>query len=288
LTNLPPIDPERLAALIDGRLSDTDAAAVRAQLALTDDETLASFADAMAVSTELNPPSASSDATPIGGHKRWRWFIPTVVLAAATLMAVVLVRPGRLTGSYLPAELVAAVPVAGSAPAAVWGATRGASPTMSPRARAVRVGARLADFEVEVRRGDTTKAAAREILELLDQVSGASSALAGLRSYTMVSGAALSASQRTALGRQAMELGGPTFAKVGTYLEAARLATAVGDVGFFDRFATETLSPVERDSRLDSSIRSSLQQLEVLVNARPRDAVAIHQAVTQLLLVLTR
>src|SRR3569833_2178062 len=84
------IDPERLAALMEGKLSASEAAAVRAELAASDPELLAAFADAGAVASELG---IINDAPAIRPASRRRsiygWSALGALAAAALVFAVV-------------------------------------------------------------------------------------------------------------------------------------------------------------------------------------------------------
>lgn len=116
------IDPERLAALLDGRLGDADAAVVRAQLADADDDTLSAYADAVAVSAELGEAATPGVVSIESARKARRWRTPAfAAAAAAAAVAVFMFRPSVATDVSRPALYAAALPAgATSAGSPVW------------------------------------------------------------------------------------------------------------------------------------------------------------------------
>ena len=87
------VDPERLAALLDGRLSDELAVAVRTQLAAADASVVSAYADAIAIAEEL-----SGEIPRITGvvevitirtpPKRSKWRVAAVLFVLAALAAL--------------------------------------------------------------------------------------------------------------------------------------------------------------------------------------------------------
>ncbi|AHG89065.1 hypothetical protein J421_1528 [Gemmatirosa kalamazoonensis] len=210
-----PVDAERLAAFLDGRLNVREREALLAELAESDDARDA-LGDVAAVLRDLEqsgvvkqtdldtlgtmppepPPTvrdpttaidasappgadrATGDVRDIGSARvrRTPWW---GALAAAVLVAAVglslYARAGRADD---PAALVAALGDARpSAGEPTWSATRGAGPALAPRARAVRFGALAAALQLAARTRDTSAASlARRAAALLDDVSGAAPA----------------------------------------------------------------------------------------------------------------
>lgn len=287
LTDSPHIDPERLAALLDGRLDAAQAAAVRAQLATASDDILTAYADAVTVSAEL-----TRDIAPISsarGGRRWL-ALSSIGAVAAAALAVVVVRSERNpSAGYRPGVLAAAIPLNAPGPdAPVWGTTRGGAVTVEQRSRSVRIGALLVDLEVGMRRDDHGRAAAGAIARLLQGVPVGATASAPLQAYADSRDATMSTDRRRELGQMALQLMDGTLADAGAYLEAARLATSSGDASFFDAAPASVLTRLERRQDLDSTTRSAVKQLISLTAARPRDAVAIHTAIEDLLRILAR
>ena len=104
------MDPERLAALIDARLSEEERELLLAELARSDDGTLAILADTAAARDEL-----ARDVTPI--RRRLQWVVPLAAAAAVTAIwlgwppEAPFARLGRLAG----APALAVLPVRGGA-----------------------------------------------------------------------------------------------------------------------------------------------------------------------------
>ena len=269
------IDPERLAALIDGRLSEAEVGALRAELAHADDDTLAAFADAIAL-TE-SPARSDATGTPadrsivsIHSARRWRYLI-VGALAAAALITVVLARP-RTDGSvnnaaFAPQQLASALATSGGTDGTrPWGVTRGGS-AVSDGARAARIGALLTDFELRSSPDSTTRAIARELADLLADVPGGSSVALEFRA--IADGNTPDATARRSAAGHAMLLADGAILRAAAWLEAARIASAGGDAAFFARFPgeralgevnpPEDTSAPERDamSRLRTAVRPS-------------------------------
>jgi hypothetical protein len=282
------IDPERLAALLDGRLSDADAVALRQQLAAADDDMLSAYADAVVVARELdaaNPGSvelAAKTTIPIDtarrrrSHRRW---IVGAAAAAAAVATVIIWRPTRLADGYAPAQFAAAIPAgARGLEESAWSSTRGGD-GLSARARAARVGALLIDLELDVARGYSTRDHLLAVVALLAASPGGSPVAASLRAIAADSVVRLTGPRLNELGRQAIAVVEPSPAIAGAYLEAARVAAAAGDTAFFSRYAPSVLSKLDVTPITDADIRA----LESLVAAQPRDPIELSAAATRLL-----
>ena len=280
------IDPERLAALLDGRLSDTEAAEVRRQLAAADDDTLSAYADAAAVAGEL---AGESRVVPIRSapSARRRWLIPAAAAAAAAIAAVIVWRP-RPSNEYPPSSYAEALPRGARAPDdPVWGRTRGAGDGLQDRARAARIGALLTDLDVDAVRGDSTQQHAEALVRLIQGMLAGGTVAAQLPADSL---AHLSRQTIASVGRQATMLATDSaFVTAGAYLEAARIATTAGDVTFFDQRPPTALSALRRDqASLDPPTKDALVAFDNVVQARPRDAARLGEAVQRLLRALTQ
>ena len=289
------IDPERLAALLDGRLSDAEAAEVRRQLAAADDDTLSAYADAAAVAGELAGESVGestgkSDVVPIRSapSARRRWLIPAAAAAAAAIAAIIVWRPARPSNEYPPSSFAEAVPTGARAPDdPVWGRTRGAGDGIQDRARAARIGALLTDLDVDALRGDSTQQHAEALVRLIQGTLGGASVAAQLSPDSL---AHLSRQTIERVRGQATALIGDSAAvAAGAYLEAARIATGAGDVTFFDKRPPTPVSALMRDqTSLDPSAKDALVVFDSLAQTRPRDAARLSEAVQRLLRALTQ
>jgi hypothetical protein len=296
LTEPAHIDPARLAALLDGRLSDADAAAVRAQLAAADDDTLAAYADAIAVSDELGEPGAVAPGvgTPVvpirSARRRRRWMTPTIAVAASVAAIIVLtVRSSqRGTGIYEPFALVAALPATVALPTShPWSVTRGSVMNISDRARAARVGVLLTDLELGAVRRDSARPEAMELATLVRNAPGSAPLVAALREYAAPRSSSLSARDRRALEAQAIRLVNVPFASAGAYLEAARLATAAGDRTFIERFPLASLSSLD-STQLDPAALAALRAAVAATHPPAPDLRTVHAAIENLLRLLAR
>ncbi|HEV7591175.1 MAG TPA: hypothetical protein VGO40_23895, partial [Longimicrobium sp.] len=157
-----PIDPERLGALLDGRLTGRERAELLARVAASD-EGMEVFADALAVTDELEgedrraaEAAADPRVLPFRSPVRRPAWRPGPRLALAASLAAVAVgvaawgigRRGAVSddpGRY--AALLARPGLPAGWDAAPWTAARAAGEALAPRARAVRVGARITDLE---------------------------------------------------------------------------------------------------------------------------------------------
>ncbi|MEP6622040.1 MAG: hypothetical protein ABJE47_22145 [bacterium] len=289
MTHSKDLDPARLAALIDGRLSDADAAELRKQLAAADDDSLAAFADAVVIAGEItsNPDVAghnSRDVIPLAPRRRPRWVLPAFASAAA-IAAVTVISLSRASRSdgYPPGALATAVPSSAALPESpLWNITRGAAEQLSPRVQAVRIGVLLTDLELRTLRRDTVAREYASLSALLDGVRGADSIASAMRH------APSAATDRQALGQKALEAVDLSLARAGAYLEAARLATGVGDTSFVDRFVVTGLAVAQRSPLLDDASRSALRQAAQALGKRPRSAGDIHAVMDASLRVLTQ
>ena len=275
MTNPQHIDPERLAALLDGRLSDVEAAGARADLANADEETLSAYADAVAVIADVN--STADHVTAIGSARSRRWIAPAAALAAAAVLVVLVLRRGPATEQYSPSMYAMAMPsTAHAADSPVWSVTRGGSADVSDRARAVRIGVLLTDLQLDALRGDSAKRHAATLASLIEARMGNGVHAAAAREFVDGSTMQLSSEQSKRIGAEALRAADSGLVSAGAWLEAARIASVIGDSDFFDR-APMPAAPADIDA---SALRS-------LISTKPRDVTAIRGAVEQLLRSIT-
>lgn len=234
------IDPERLAALLDGRLDADERAALLAQLEESP-EMLQVWADALAVQDEL----ASEDETlntPVTRRatRRWNDFPASwMVLAAAVLLAIVapLAWRARRPALQSPMELASRVDIA-SGPAASagppWSQTRGATQPAQRSGRAIRIGARLVDLEVLARANDSNAArVALELSAMMSELPAGGPVAVAFRSLAQRSVSSDPAALRDAISA-AEAVAGRNDVRAGAWLEAARLAAVRHDSAFFE------------------------------------------------------
>jgi hypothetical protein len=231
------IDPQLLAALIEGRLSEPRRSELLARLAKSPDD-LALIADVATVSAEGQP-----SITPIadrGSRKRWRpgnlgWLAIAAAVVGVTTISVLQREATQERG--LPPDLAFAFPS--------WrGSTRGDAVPIDSVALSWRVGTRLADLDAAIAARDSARVAefAREIETLLSAASaGLASTVFG--SIADSAGADSEQLERLAkLGRDGLTRRvDPRITSLATWMEETRIA-AYGDTASVRRRAEENAS----------------------------------------------
>jgi hypothetical protein len=282
--NQPVIDPEQLAALLDGRLSSAARRELLSRLAGSD-QTLEAYADAAAVLNELRP-------------GRPRWLAPTRWIAIAAMLAGVALAPWLWTRARSgdrddPGRFVAllASPT-GGLPAGwnanPWGSVRGADEPLTPGARAARLGGRLVDLELAVQRRDTSAAAvAADIGALLETIPAAGPVGAMYRDVGRRAGAGPQELKPllARAGSAAANLAGPDLVQLGAWAEAARIAAAAQDAGFFRaRQSRATLARAAMLAGLTEPARAAIGRLQPALAAEGTpDWSALGRDLTELL-----
>ncbi len=251
------IDPARLAALLDGRLTGDERRSLLARLAASE-EWAAVYADATAALGAEQP--AAGELRPSAGSSRiWRWSRGSQFLTAAASIAVILVGAywmlGRQPRAADPVSLAVghlASPDQGLFAGwedRGWSTTRGSGVPRSDAARAARVGALSVDLELALRSGDSAaRALARDIGVLLRDLP-ASAPVVSL--YDAISAGATGSSgtdvEAAARARPATIalLDAKGFAD-GALVEAARIAASRRDTAFFASHAGRELVSLAR------------------------------------------
>jgi hypothetical protein len=282
-----PIDPERLGALLDGRVKGRERDELLARLAASD-EGLEAFADALAVHDELRDEDAraaeaADDPRVVPFRRpvrRAAWGRgPRLALAAALAAAALGIATWGLDrgrggaddpGRY--AALLGAPGLPAGWEASPWTAARAAGETLDPRARAVRVGARITDLEAAAAAGDPAGArqAAAEVGALLGDLPAAGPAASVYDEIGRRAGepAAALAPLREQGRRTAAALAGEEGVALGAWAEAARLAAARRDQRFFRAHATRrALQAAAGDAALPPSARSAVEGIRAALAA---------------------
>lgn len=306
-------DPERLAALLDGRLEDAERDRLLARLAADGDD-LALYAEAAAIQRALEeedaavlapasaPPHTApppADPAPEPGVVRLRRPIRGVdrrlALLAAVLAGVTLLplawrasRPGAVSS---PAQAVAMLESRdGGLPAGSderpWVRTRGGGDPLAGRSRAARVGALAVDLELALRAGDVEegKRLAGEIhVALEDAPAVAGTGFASLAGSPSTDRGELLAELESAMER-ATGFVDADFVAIGGWAEAARLAVLRGDAAFFRSRRTEgTLARAQSLLAGDDAAASALRAIAAARASDPPDWPALREAVDTLL-----
>jgi hypothetical protein len=242
------IDTERLAALMDGKLSASEAAAVRAQLAGADPETIAAYADAVAIANELGL-TAPTAAEPRGARSACarRSFTGWAVLglAAAAVLAFIFVSGPRADAASA-ARLVASLPTTVTVPTTeAWPARRGANDDMPARVRAARLGASFVDFELAVRTTDTAavRRSASSIVSLAEGLPGTAGITAQYRDIASGHGVALphpGDPDRQKVNSAVARIAGQTYVNAGAAAEVVRAVASTGDSAAVARLCNQS------------------------------------------------
>lgn len=298
------IDDERLAALLDGRLDERERADLLARLAQSDED-YEVLADSAGVLQELEaagverlrvsetaPPAQPGEAErpaeremipirprPARGWRRpgARWLALAAVLAGVALVPVLW---SRIHPSGLPPGWINDRP---------WATTRGAGDLLTPEARAVRLGALLADLEVAVQSRDSaaTSLLAAQIEALLADVPASGPITAIYREVGKR--AADRPGQLEGRLRQGREAVGTLVAEdlvgLGAWTETARLAAVRRDEEFFR--TRETRAVLEGAANLPSlptPARAVVERIRNATSTREHlDWGALERDLTQLL-----
>ena len=310
----PEIDPERIAALLDGRLSGQERDALLSQLA-SSREHLELFADASIIAGELGVASSAAEAASTSNMNdvrplRVREATPnrhtistgrprrrTRVWTAAMVVGVLIVAsPWALRragfrgespsqGGSIIAQVEPGIPAGWDG--TPWSATRSESAALTPQARAVRIGARLADLELTIAAGDSAAGGVvDDVIALLAGVPLSGSVSQVYEALRDSIGAA--PSQLTPLVQRGHEgaaaLLGRSDVALGTWTETARIASVRKNSAFFaSPQTTQTLRDLTA-SAADQRTRGALSKLAALLPvSSATDWSSLEAATTELL-----
>jgi hypothetical protein len=274
----PQVDAEKLAALLDGRLSERERATVLAQLAGSP-ELRETYADAIAALGTAE--TAGSPVVPIESRvRRRRWGPVAAWVGLAAVLAGVVLLPavrGRLrsSGPGTPGDFVellrepgAALPTGWDTPA--WSSTRGPSDPLTPEARAARIGARIVDLEVAIAARDS--AAGRIAQELVLLLEGAPAGAPVAAMFREVAGKVDAPSPELTrklddASAAATVLAGAEQVRLGAWAEAARIAAVTRDTAFFG--TDDAFRPLERARRLPVLTPPARLVVDAIIRAKP-------------------
>jgi tetratricopeptide (TPR) repeat protein len=156
----PCLDPETVAALVDGRLSGDELAAAKAHLEACDD--CAEFAAELTIAVDAAPaaPSAIPARVGPGPNRRWTWIGPALA-AAAVIVLVVRLQPGWFFGGANGDPRLAALVAAAGTERSVEGRLTGGFPYGALRTPD-RSGGRGENYRLMAAAGELQQAADRD------------------------------------------------------------------------------------------------------------------------------
>jgi hypothetical protein len=220
------VDIERLAAMLEGTVSDEERRALMAKLG-TSDSAVSAFADAALIHA-----AETNNVRPISMWARnqtWIGLAASVALVVGIGSVLMrgesdnltridqLVRMGSLTASLNPYDL--------------WDATRGANIPDRAIARGIRFGALLFDLHARVLNSDSTATdAALRLGSFLSEIPGAGSIASEFRRLGEASVSLPALARPTANAEQLL---GADPIRAGAWLQAARHAAQRRDADFF-------------------------------------------------------
>ena len=239
------IDPEQLAAFLDGRLERTEQERIIRAIAENPEE-YELFADAAKIKAELAR-DAGVPIIPLGRVKRNRWLMAVPVALAAGLAAVALWTRNGSEGELSPVVLAAGfkvvdVPGDGSLAGRLgaawdqpgWSVTRGSGGAVVEHPRAFRLGVRATDVELAIQAQDSAalRPVAGELTSLVSDVDGGAT-VAALYRRILEHGVAVPLPEREAAAAALRALldESPWF-DLGLWVEAARVAMSAGQDAF--------------------------------------------------------
>ena len=252
------VAPDRLAALLDGRLSEQERVDLLRRLAVSPAD-LAVLAQATAILREVEDQPQSQPAQPsrvletAPAMSRWTHKRRAMSVAAAIVVVAAgawFVSRDTNSDTLGPAHYLASLerpadPLPRGWEGQPWSRTRGdADDALSPRARGVRLGALLVELQVAV---TTTDPASMGIAQTIARLVGAMPAGGAISDqYMKIAGRAsepptslqpvldqAASAVRVAAGEQAVDLG--------SWLQTARLAAARRDSPYFQTSTTSSM-----------------------------------------------
>jgi hypothetical protein len=243
------IDPERLAALIDGKLTGAERDEVIAQLARSD-EAYDVFVDAADIVRELedeDQPARTDPANVVPFRPPlpwWRRGGTRLLALAAGLVGIGALSWTLMQGSAggkaasnwpvaLLTDHVAGLPVDWND--VDWPRTRASTEVLTADSRAARIGARLVDLELALRKPDQRAAGfAEDIASLVDAIPGGAPSAVSYRAVAQRArqGNGLPGEEWSTMRESTESLAGAP-ARLGAWAETARIAALRHDTSFF-------------------------------------------------------
>ena len=217
---------------------------------------------------------------------RRRWVAMLLILAAAVVVAPTMFR--ELKPRDLPGASVLLATSANSTTEdiglildhSIWGQFLGDGEVVPAEARAVRLGAAIADLELRVMRADTgVQASATQVIELLKTFPASEDAV---RAYQSLGGSP-NEGELARASRAAERIANRRLVRLGSWLRSARYGAASADSSIFDIETVRSVSQavITYDARPETEF--AVRQFEQIARKRPHDWTALGTGVNELL-----
>lgn len=267
------MDPNTLAALLDGRLKGADRQAALARLAASPED-VELLGDVLAVEKEVG---AVRD---IGSRRRpWldtKWLAVAAVLMLAVVLPMTLRRSGVPTNQNYASLLTSRGKLAPGWENHSWAATRGATDGMTERARGVRAGALTTAIDVASARGADSVVGrlAFQVAALFVDVPGAGAVVGTFRE--IAGGGTGGGPDRLRVARlNARALVPESAFDNGAWLEAARIAAIDHDSAFFaGATSRDHLASLQSDATADPRLKDDVDAATRAIGRGDWDAAA--------------
>lgn len=286
-------DLEKIAALLDGRLSPAERDALLREAAESRDtiEVIAAAREALSDAGDLSAWAPSKSVAAQGSAPLFRrsafW-----ALAAAIVIAVIIplmrqrgVDRANDPGIFAMTLATQQLPTDWSSPQ--WAVSRSGIAELMPGARAVRIGARLSDFELAAASGDSATALlAAEVAMLATELPGSVAVIAAYRDSPdrMLGRTSDAVQARSGWAAALATLAGSELVTTGAWLESARIAASRADTAFFRSNAWKGgLAAAGAALQEDAESLRQLESLHSAVAASQPDFQAVRAAAEGLL-----
>jgi hypothetical protein len=163
----------------------------------------------------------------------------------------------------------------------VWGEFRGDGEGALPAdARAVRLGAAIADLELRYLRADSSVAAATaSVIQLLQTFPGSEDAVRSYRSL----GTSADERKRSAAAAAAERVANRRLVRLGSWLRSARFAAAIGDSSAFGIETVRSVSQAVITYDARSETEFAVRQFEDIARQRPHEWTGLGTGANELL-----
>ena len=274
-----PIDPERIAALIDGRLEPV----AREQL-MRELDASPEGREILADAVHLVRETGQSTKADMVSRPRTSWQRKTHLAIAAGIAIAAIGVVARLRGGpslESPGEVASSLrPTSASTALDVWPLMRGGAAAMSTPARvAIRVGALALDLETRAAGDPSAMRITANIAALLESIPVGTAAARQFRELD----ASASADRHAEAIRGAELVAGSSPVRVGALLEGIRLASESKDSIFFAALSAGRLRAMGTFARESGIPTDQVSAFEAAIQQRPMDWAGVRDGATRLM-----